>query len=117
MDLTYRLIALLLRRSCVLPLLLGGLLSSVTTAHGQFTINGVADKAAPYPDAVSFSISVQPGFTYSAVLNQERIPVGVPVRVPRPGFYELRVAATNVFTSAISNRLVRFIVRSTERGG
>lgn len=106
------------RSACVYTLvcLLAGWLAPGPSALGQFTITGVSDKAAPYVDTVTFSIGVQSGFAYGASLNQVPIPVGVPITVNTPDFYELRVAATNVFTSAVSNRYVRFIVRSAERG-
>jgi hypothetical protein len=89
----------------------------VGPAQGQFTITGVADKATPYVDTVAFTIGVEGGYTYGAFLNRERVPVGVPVTIVRPNFYELEVFATNVFSAAVSNRLVRFIVRAGERGG
>src|SRR4030095_9722825 len=100
-------------------LLLGLSIGAVVlgSAQAQFTITGVADKATPYVDTVTFTVGVQGGYTYGAYLNRERIPVGVPVTIVRPNFYELEVFATNVFSAAVSNRLVRFIVRAGERGG
>ncbi len=97
-------------------MLLGALVLAVSgPARAQFTITGVADKAAPYVDSVTFSVGVQSGYSYAAELNGERIPVGVSVTVASPDFYELRVSATNVFTSVVTSQLVRFIVRSGER--
>jgi hypothetical protein len=93
------------------------LVFSTTAIHGQVTISGVTDKATPYVDTVTFMVGIQGGYTYGAYLNRERIPVGVPVTVVRPNYYELEVFSTNVFTAAVTNRLVRFIVRAGDRGG
>ncbi len=92
-------------------------LSATSPAWAQFAITGVTDKAAPYADAVTFTVGVQAGYSYAAELNRERIPVGVPITINAPDFYELRVTATNVFTATVTNRLVRFIVRASERSG
>ncbi|HWN93771.1 MAG TPA: hypothetical protein VNT99_01950, partial [Methylomirabilota bacterium] len=87
-------------------------------AFAQITISGVTDKAdPPYMDTVTFTIGTQAGYSYNATLNWKPIPTGTPVVVNVPDFYELRVDATNQATSAITNRYVRFIVRSSERGG
>src|SRR5262249_10212603 len=88
-----------------------GLLS----AQAQLTVNGVSDKTV-YTDKVTFTVPTQPGFTYLIHLNSNAVPVGVAVLVNQPDYYELYVQRTETATSLVSNRLVRFIVRASERG-
>src|SRR5262245_28239697 len=85
--------------------------------QAQINISGVSDKATPYVNTVTFTVGTQSGFTYGAFLNTKQIPVDVPMSLNTPDYYELQVFATNVATATITNRLVRFIVRSSERGG
>jgi hypothetical protein len=85
------------------------------SAAGQIAINGVADKTT-YPDSVVFTIVAQAGYTYSAFLNTNPVPVGVAVTVNRADFYQLYVIRTNDTTSAVEYLLRRFIVYATERG-
>ena len=84
-------------------------------AHAQVGISGVIDKAT-YTSQASFFITNTAGYTYDARLEGQPVPVGVPVLTKRGGYQELSVWATNNTTSATSNRLVRFIVRTAERG-
>ena len=93
------------------------LVAATISATAQFNITGVADKANPYANTVTFTVGIQAGYSYAAFLNNQRIPVGVPVTVTEPDFYQLNAFATNVVTSAVSNQLVRFIVEATERVG
>jgi hypothetical protein len=95
--------------ACALSLVLA------LSATGQITINGVADKQT-YPDSVVFTIVAQAGYTYSAFLNTNPVPVGVAVTVNRPDFYQLYVIRTNDTTSAVEYLLRRFIIFATERG-
>src|SRR5689334_3556900 len=80
------------------------LLTGILPARAQFNITGVADKAAPYVNTVTFTVGTQPGFTYAVFLNQRRIPTDVPVTLNEPDFYELNAYATNVATSAVTSR-------------
>ena len=51
-------------------------LASAISAFGQVTINGVVDKTV-YNDTVTFTIVPQAGYTSSAFLNTNPVPVGV----------------------------------------
>src|SRR6188768_4237073 len=97
--------------------LLCALLASLLPASAQFNITGVADKATPYVNTVTFTMGMQPGFSYAVFLNQQRMPTDVPITLNEPDFYELNAYATNINSGAVTSRWVRFIVRSSERGG
>jgi hypothetical protein len=84
------------------------------SAFGQITINGVADKTV-YNNTVTFTIVTEGGYSYSAFLNTNAIPVGSPVTVNDADYYELRVTRAAMATSAITNQLVRFIVADSSR--
>lgn len=98
---------------CVLVAVLG---CCLRPALAQLTVSGVADKQF-YADSVTFTIPTQAGFTYAAFLNTNPVPSGVAVTVNRPDFYQLVVTRTETATSAVTNRLVRFIVRDGSREG
>jgi hypothetical protein len=91
--------------------------AATISADAQFNITGVADKATPYVNTVTFTVGTQLGYSYAVFLNRDRIPTDVPVTLSEPDFYELNAYATNIATSTVTNRYVRFIVRSSERGG
>ncbi len=80
------------------------------------TIGGVADKAV-YTDRATFIVPVQAGYDYGILLDSDPAPAGISNRVDRVDYHELNVWRTNQTTHVISNRLVRFIVTSSERGG
>ena len=92
-----------------LCLLLAGL-----PVRAQIGISGVTDKTV-YVDQVTFTITNTAGFAYDARLEGRPVPVGAPVLLTRTGYQELSVFATNTVTSAVTSRLVRFIVRTAER--
>lgn len=92
-------------------------MAAAISAKAQFNITGVTDKATPYVNTVTFTVGSQPGYSYAVFLNQGRIPTDVPMTVNVPDFYELNAYATNIASSTVTNRYVRFIVRSSERGG
>lgn len=84
-------------------------------AFGQITITGIADKAV-YVDQVNFTVASEAGYTYDARLDRQPVTVGIPVLVKRVDYHELSVFRTNTTTLAVTSQLVRFIVRSSERG-
>ena len=92
-----------------------GLFAFTSIAQGQLTITGVTDKYYNYSDSVTFTVGAQPGFSYLALLDTNRVPTGVPVTVNEVDYHELRVTATNLTTGATTNALVRFIVQSSAR--
>jgi len=93
-----------------------GLLFAVTLpVFGQITITGLADKAV-YVDQVTFTVASEAGYNYDARLDRQPVTVGAPVLVNRVDYHELSVFRTNTTTLAVTSQLVRFIVRSSERG-
>ncbi|HMJ65008.1 MAG TPA: hypothetical protein VK615_06630, partial [Candidatus Binatia bacterium] len=100
----------LLKACCVVAFSLAAILS----AHAQIQVTGLTDKMT-YSETVPFTIVDQPGFSYSAFLNTNPVPVGVPVTVNQPDYYELNIARTDNVTSAVTTLLVRFIVLASER--
>jgi hypothetical protein len=98
-------------RLCTALLLLAAL-----PALAQIGIGGVADKAT-YTSQATFFITNSVGYSYDARLESQPVPVGVSVVLKNCGYQELSVWATNNATSATTNRVVRFIVRTAERGG
>src|SRR5688500_3137545 len=85
-------------------------------ASAQITIDGIADRAN-YNNIVSYRVQTQAGFTDAAFLNGLPVPVGIFNTITRPDYYELFVHRTNDTTSAVTTRLVRFLVNASERGG
>ena len=89
------------------------LLFATVTAHGQISVSGVAHKGV-YADTVTFTVASQGGFTYTALLNTNTVPVGAVVTVNRADFYQLFITRTDGVTTNATNIL--FIVRASERG-
>jgi hypothetical protein len=85
-----------------------------TGALAQITVNGVTDRGN-YPETVTFTVAEETGYAYSAFLNTNSVPTGVPVTVNRPDFYELRVFRTQDGTGATSSLYLRFLVIASER--
>lgn len=107
----------MMRSNWIQSLAIAATFAAATSALAQFNITGVTDKATPYVNTVTFTVGTQPGYSYGVFLNQQRIPTDVPVTLNTPDFYELNAYATNVATSVVTSRWVRFIVRSSERAG
>jgi hypothetical protein len=99
----------LLKACCTFALCVGGFLS----ASGQITVNGVSDKVT-YPNTATFTIVSQPGYTYTAFLNTNSVPIDVPVTVSEPDYYELSVRRMDG-VGGVTTLLVRFIVEAAER--
>ncbi|HNQ87476.1 MAG TPA: hypothetical protein PKM73_02440 [Verrucomicrobiota bacterium] len=80
------------------------------------TIEGVEDRRyGAYTDQVSFRVPAARGYTYQVQLDGEPVPADVTHVVSAVDYHELDVSRTNVATGDVTNRLVRFIVRSSER--
>ena len=86
------------------------------TASAQITIEGIADKAN-YNDSATYRVQTQAGFSDGAFLNGLPVPVGVFNTITRADYYELVVLRTNDVSSAVTTRLVRFLVNASERLG
>ncbi|MBI5386525.1 MAG: immunoglobulin domain-containing protein [Verrucomicrobia bacterium] len=98
------------------PAFLLVLLASALPALAQPTVTGVADRSVN-TDAATFTVVTQAGYSYAATLNGNPVSVGVPVTVTRMDYYDLWAWRTNLSEPfEVTSRLVRFIVRSSERG-
>jgi hypothetical protein len=89
-------------------------------AQTPLVINGVADQG-DYADTISFSVPTASGYTYSAKLDGQSVPVDVTVTVTQVDYHQLSVWRTNLSTLAVTNVLLGFVVRgsiygTTERG-
>src|SRR5262245_34122488 len=84
-------------------------------AQAPLVVNGVADRGI-YTDSVSLNVPSISGHTYSIQLDGSAIAPDVSVAVTRMDYHEVSVTRTNVASGAVSNRVVRFIVRSSNRG-
>jgi len=101
-----------------LPAFIGLIAVALTAqpASAQITIDGIADRAN-YNNTVTYRVQTQAGFTDAAFLNGLPVPVGVFNTINRPDYYELFVHRTNDVSSAVTTRLIRFLVVASERGG
>lgn len=80
----------------------------------QITITGVANKKV-YADSVTFTISAEAGFDYTALLNGVTVSVGTPVPVNQPEYYELNVTKRSQSDGTEESSLIQFIVRNSQR--
>jgi hypothetical protein len=96
-------------------LLLSWFISVAISAQGQFTIEGIADRQV-YTGSVELRVIPATGFTSQASLDETLIPLGVFQRIDAVDFHELNVSATNEISGVVTNALVRFVVRASERG-
>ena len=96
----------------ILALLLA--LFTAINVRAQIGIGGVANNTI-YTSA-SFMVTNEAGYTYAATLDGTPVPVGVSVLVTSVDYHELFVLRTNTATLAATNRLVKFIIHSAERG-
>ena len=85
------------------------------SASAQISIKGVVDKHV-YSDNVSFIVHSETGFDYVVRLNDNQISTDISIEVSEPDYYELNVSRIERPSGAEQNEMVRFIVRSSERG-
>jgi len=90
-----------------------GLLSS--TLRAAISVSGVSDKEV-YADSVSFVVQQAAGYDITAELNGREVPVGRQVVVDKADYYELFVRAVDQSSGGEETRLIRFIVKASERG-
>jgi hypothetical protein len=98
--------------------LLAGVLLTTLGAWAQpaLTISGVTDKST-YNDTASFSVPTTAGYSQVVYLNGTPVPSAVTHVVNRMDYYDLTVSRTNnSIPTEVSNRTVRFIVLSSNRG-
>ncbi len=80
----------------------------------QVTVTGVADLAY-YSDTVTFTITNEAGYTYTATVDGVAINPAASYTENRFGYHELFVSRTN--GGAPQTKLVKFIVKDVARGG
>ncbi len=90
------------------------LFALASSGLAQISIDGVSDKGV-YKDKVSFTVGYVRGYDYTVELNGNPIETGVSIEVNEPEYYELYVYRRRSSGEGES-RLVRFIVRASERG-
>jgi hypothetical protein len=83
-------------------------------AQDPLVIDGVADQQVA-ADAIAFRVPAAAGYTYTISLDGQRVPTDVTVNVTNVNYHELLAARVNLDTGATTNRLIRFIIRSSER--
>lgn len=84
-------------------------------AQAPLNINGVSDKST-YTDTASFTVPSTAGYSQVVYLNNVLVPSDVTHTLNRADYYEVTVSRTNDATLAVSNRTVRFIISSSNRG-
>lgn len=96
-------------------LLLAGLVSAhLAWAQAPLTINNLTDQST-HNLRTWFHVPSSPGYTYQVLLDGQRVPTDLTHWVESPDYHELEVTRTTVADGSVTNRLVRFIVRS-DRG-
>lgn len=88
----------------------------VPAARAQLTVNGIADKTV-YSTSTTFTVPVQAGYDYRALLDGNPVAVGAAVAVRSVDYHELALWRTNQATAEVTNTVVRFIVVDPARGG
>jgi hypothetical protein len=87
-----------------------------SSARAQIGVSNLVDKTLSYNDRVTFFITNNAAYTYRALLNEQPIPVGTPVTIDKPDFYELFLWRTNILNPTdFATQYVRFIVRASDR--
>src|SRR5688572_563986 len=100
----------------VLLFLVGlGLLPITATGQAPLPINGPTDRSIS-SSAVNFSVPSTVGYTYAVSINGKPVPTDINHSVSQPDYHELLVSRTNATTLEVTNRLVRFIIRASDRG-
>ncbi len=80
----------------------------------EITISGVSNQQV-YADSVSFTITSETGYDYTATLNGSSVATDVSVEVDSPEYYELDVSRSEQATGTEESVLIQFIVRASER--
>src|SRR5215213_10011837 len=93
-----------------------GLLLATVSAFAQatLTINGVSDRST-YIDTASFSVVATAGKKKLVLFDGQQIAPGVTHTSSKVDYHKLFVVRTNTSTLAVTNRLVRFIIASSQR--
>ncbi len=78
-------------------------------------IDGVTDRST-YTDSVTLRVQTNAGFSYQVTLNGASIEAGVFHTVNKMDYYDLAVTRVDLFSSLVTNAVVRFIILSSQRG-
>ncbi len=105
----------LLRTRVSFPSLLLVVFGFTVTARAQIPVNGIADQGI-YTASVSFSVPTSAGHSYLVLLDEKPVLAGFTNQVTQADYHELLVTRTNMTTLEVTNRLIRFIVRASDRG-
>lgn len=105
----------LIRSNISAPSLLLAVFAITFSARSQIPVNGIADQGI-YTASVSFSVPTSVGHSYLVLLDGKPVLAGFTNQVTQADYHELLVARTNMTTLEVTNRLVRFIVRASDRG-
>lgn len=76
--------------------------------------SGFADRAT-LMDSAWFRVPATNGYSYAVLLDGRPVPADLTNVVNRADYHELSVSRTNMSTLAVSNRLIRFIIVSSQR--
>ena len=91
------------------------LFALTSSGLAQISIDGISDKRI-YKDKVSFTVRSEMDYDYTVELNGEPIETDVAVEANEPEYYELYVYRRGRISGTEQSKLVRFIVRASERG-
>jgi len=91
------------------------LLALAASTSAQISYEGVADKEV-YKDSASFIVYSEEGYDYTVELNGVSVGADVTIEISEPEYYELYVHRCEQSSGAEESKLVRFIVRASERG-
>jgi len=105
----------LIRKSVSFVSSLAALLGIPLGVQAQIPVNGVADQTI-YTATASFSVPTSAGHSYLVLLDGQPVLAGFTNQVTQADYHELLVFRTNMTTLEVTNRLVRFIIRASDRG-
>ena len=94
---------------------LGFALTFQLRAQAPLEVTGVNDRGI-YTDSASFSVPALSGYNYYVLLDGVRVPADATNVIRKVDYHEISVTRTNIATGEVTNRLVRFIIRSSNRG-
>lgn len=93
-----------------------GIAASVP-AQVPLDVTGITDKAYnSYSGSASFRVPSATGYSYRVLLDGQPVPTDVTVVVTNMDYHEVSVWRTNLQSSAVTNRLVRFLITTPGRG-
>lgn len=85
-------------------------------AQTPLNVDGITDRSyGSYADRATFRVPSSTGYSYRVLLDTNPVPTDVWVTVNSIDYHELTVWRTNLQTSEVTNRVVRFIVHNSAR--